>query len=68
MGVIGESRRELLGADEVVVEPSSWRLNINEFRLPDRGTDQRHSFSLPRLVRNISMRANLLFMHVVFIM
>ncbi|XP_073039301.1 metal tolerance protein 9-like [Primulina eburnea] len=53
MGVIGESRRELLGADEVVGEPSSWRLNINEFRLPDRGTDQRHSFSLPRLIRNI---------------
>ncbi|KAI3456660.1 hypothetical protein Pfo_013323 [Paulownia fortunei] len=52
-GVMGESRRELLGAAEINDEQSSWRLNINEFRLPERGSDHRHqSFSIRRLLRN----------------
>ncbi|PIN07350.1 hypothetical protein CDL12_20088 [Handroanthus impetiginosus] len=54
-GVVGESRRELLGGAEIHGdgEPSSWRLNINEFRLPDRGADHRHqSFNPRRLLRN----------------
>ncbi|KAG8382746.1 hypothetical protein BUALT_Bualt05G0109300 [Buddleja alternifolia] len=51
-GAVGESRRELLGAAEMYGdESSSWRLNINEFRIPD---DHRghQSFSLRRLLRN----------------
>ncbi|KAK4398760.1 Metal tolerance protein 9 [Sesamum angolense] len=51
--VVGESRRELLGAEEIEGGQSSWRLNINEFRLPERGSDHRHqTFSLERLLRN----------------
>ncbi|KAL0363059.1 UNVERIFIED_CONTAM: Metal tolerance protein 9 [Sesamum calycinum] len=50
---VGESRRELLGAEEIEGGQSSWRLNINEFRLPERGSDHRHqTFSLERLLRN----------------
>ncbi|KAL3851009.1 hypothetical protein ACJIZ3_012891 [Penstemon smallii] len=49
----GEIRTELLDAAEIDVDQSSWRLNINEFRLPERGSDQRHqNFSLRRLLRN----------------
>ncbi|KAL8461849.1 hypothetical protein ACS0TY_033078 [Phlomoides rotata] len=54
-GVIGESSRELLSAAAPIDERcSSWRLNINEFRLPEeRGSDHRHqSFSIPRILRN----------------
>ncbi|KAL3820895.1 hypothetical protein ACJIZ3_006800 [Penstemon smallii] len=52
-GAGGETRRELLGADEIDGERSSWRLNINEFRLPERGSDHRNqSFSFRRLLRN----------------
>lgn len=50
--VVGESRRELLSEAEIAGEPPSWRLNINEFRLPERGSDQRNqSFSIHRLLR-----------------
>lgn len=52
--VLGESRRELLGAAEIGSErTSSWRLNIDEFKLPERGSDHRHqSFSIRRYLRN----------------
>ncbi|XP_051128647.1 metal tolerance protein 9-like isoform X3 [Andrographis paniculata] len=51
----GESRRELLGdAAEIDGERRSWRLNINEFRIPEKGSDNRpHQPSyLQRLLRN----------------
>ncbi|KAL3643123.1 Metal tolerance protein 9 [Castilleja foliolosa] len=50
----GESQRELLGGGEVEIEDkrSSWRLNIDEFRLPERSPDHRQSFSIRRLLRN----------------
>ncbi|XP_051125484.1 metal tolerance protein 10-like [Andrographis paniculata] len=53
-GVIGESRRDLLGETaEISTGDSSWRLNINEFQLPERGSDHRHqAFNLRRLLRN----------------
>ncbi|KAL7130576.1 hypothetical protein ABFS83_13G143200 [Erythranthe nasuta] len=48
---VGESRRELLSAAEI--ENPTWRLNINEFRLPERDSDHRNqSFSIRRLLRN----------------
>ncbi|KAK6149552.1 hypothetical protein DH2020_017077 [Rehmannia glutinosa] len=52
-GFVGESRRELLSAAEIDGEQSSWRLNINEFRLPERVSDHRHqTFSIRRLLRS----------------
>ncbi|XP_073303128.1 metal tolerance protein 10-like [Primulina huaijiensis] len=51
----GEScKAELLGASEVDGEQSSsWRLNINEFRLPECCSDHHHqSFSLRRMLRD----------------
>ncbi|XP_047951943.1 metal tolerance protein 10-like [Salvia hispanica] len=52
--VVGESRRELLGADMIDgVRQPSWRLNLDEFRLPERESDNRRStFNIPRLLRN----------------
>ncbi|CAI9784033.1 unnamed protein product [Fraxinus pennsylvanica] len=52
---VSESFRELLGAAEADAEDigeSSWRLNINEFRLPERNSDNRHKFSFGRLLRS----------------
>ncbi|CAK9183407.1 unnamed protein product, partial [Ilex paraguariensis] len=41
---------DLLPPESEMLPPASWRLNINEFRLPDRRSyDQ--SFSLRRLIR-----------------
>ena len=60
--VVGESRRELLGADMIDgVRQPSWRLNLDEFRLPERESDNRRStFNIPRLLRNKSVHYILL--------
>ncbi|CAA0815482.1 Metal tolerance protein 10 [Striga hermonthica] len=54
-GCARDSRRELLGGGAADIEDgeSSWRLNISEFRLPERDADHRHhAFSVRRLLRN----------------
>lgn len=54
---VSESFRELLGVADTEAEgigESSWRLNINEFRLPERNSDNRHKFSFGRLLRSPS--------------
>ncbi|KAL2475878.1 Metal tolerance protein 10 [Abeliophyllum distichum] len=53
-----ESFRELLGAAEEDCGESSWRLNINEFRLPERDSDNHHKFSFRRLIRSPRKRRN----------
>lgn len=56
--IVGESRRELLGGDDMIdnARQPSWRLNLEEFRLPERESDNRHStFNIRRLIRNKSM-------------
>lgn len=51
----GEIHRDYLNSEGVDDEHPSWRLNINEFRLPDRRSDHRnHSFTLTRFLRNKS--------------
>ncbi|KAH6768722.1 Cation efflux family protein [Perilla frutescens var. frutescens] len=52
--VVGESRRELLGSARIDdVRQPSWRLNLDEFRLPERDSDHRHpTFNIRRLIRN----------------
>lgn len=56
-GVVGESRRELLGSDTIAdARQPSWRLNLDEFRLPERESDHRHpTFNIRRLIRHKSM-------------
>ncbi|KAL2495724.1 Metal tolerance protein 10 [Forsythia ovata] len=55
-------RTELLGAEVSTAEEdcreSSWRLNINEFRLPERDSDNHHNFSFRRLLRSPRKRRN----------
>lgn len=53
-GVVGESRRELLASATIDdVRQPSWRLNLDEFRLPERGSDHRHqTFNIRRLIRS----------------
>lgn len=51
-GVVGESRRELLAAaSNGDVRQASWRINLDEFQLPDRASENRHStFNIRRLI------------------
>lgn len=56
-GVVGESSRELLGSAMIDgARQPSWRLNLDEFRLPERESDHRHqTFNIRRLIRHKSM-------------
>lgn len=56
-GVVGESRRELLGSDTIAdARQPSWRLNLDEFRLPERESDHGNpTFNIRRLIRHKSM-------------